>query len=73
VFVTLGRRSLGAFVLHVYGLLMLTNVAVPDGLWINTLVQIALVLIIAALLNAIEFLRHLRRHPTPARPQALAA
>ena len=43
VFVVLGQRSLGAFVLHVYGLLLLAHLPLPDGIWINTLAQVTLV------------------------------
>ena len=50
--VTLGRGSLGAFVLHVYGLLFLAYLPQSDQLWINTLVQVLLILTIAGLLKA---------------------
>jgi hypothetical protein len=54
VFVTLGRQSLGAFVLHVYGILLIAHVpALSDDLWMNTLVQVFLIVSIAALLNGI--------------------
>ena len=48
---TLGRSSLGAFVLHVYGLLVLAHVPESDQLWINTAVQVLLIGAIAALLK----------------------
>lgn len=51
LFVTFGRRSLGAFVLHVYGLLLLAHVSLPHGLWANALVQMAFVLTTATLLS----------------------
>ncbi len=61
VFVTLGQQSLGAFVLHVYGLLLLSHVPLPDGaFWTGTVVQIVLVVAIAALLNVMQRVR-LRR------------
>lgn len=50
--VALGQRSLGAFVLHVYGILVLAHVPRPDDFWTNTFVQIALVASIAAFLKA---------------------
>ena len=50
--VTLGRGSLGAFVLHVYGLLLLTYLPQSDQLWINTIVQVLLIVTIAGLLKA---------------------
>jgi len=52
VLVTLGRGSLGAFVLHVYGLLLLANLPQSDQLWINTVVQLLLIVAIAGLLKA---------------------
>ena len=51
VFVTLGERSLGAFILHVYGLILLANLPHPDALWFNTWAQVILILSIAAVLN----------------------
>jgi ligand-binding sensor domain-containing protein len=37
VFVVLGQRSLGAFILHVYGLVILSHTPLPDDIWISTL------------------------------------
>ena len=53
VVITLGQQSLGAFVLHVYGILVLAHTSLPyhDRFWTNTFAQIALILAIAALLN----------------------
>jgi hypothetical protein len=73
VFVTLGRRSLGAFVLHVYGLLLLEHLPLPDGLVSNTLVQVALVLAIAVLLFSPQLMKQRRPAPTPIRSEPLAA
>ena len=73
LFVVLGQRSLGAFVLHVYGLLMLAYLPLPDGIWINTLTQVAFVFAIATLLNSAQGLRHRRRGMVPARAEPLAA
>jgi hypothetical protein len=72
IFVTLGQRSLGAFVLHVYGILLLARLPIADGLWTNTLVQVILIVAIAALLNGVQRLRVSRRTTTvaPARPLA---
>ncbi len=58
VFVVLGQRSLGAFVLHVYGLLVLAHLPLPDGIWVNTLAQVTLVCAIATLLLSAEHLRN---------------
>jgi fucose 4-O-acetylase-like acetyltransferase len=48
---TLGRRSLAAFVLHVYGLIVLAHLPIGDQLWTNTLVQFLLIGVIAAALK----------------------
>jgi hypothetical protein len=73
VFVVLGQRSLGAFVLHVYGLLLLAHLPLPDGIWINTLAQVTLVYTIATLLNGAQGLRYRRRDTSLARAEPLAA
>ena len=52
VLVTLGRGSLGAFVLHVYELLVLGYLPQSDQLWINTAVQLLLIVTIAGVLKA---------------------
>jgi hypothetical protein len=52
ILVTLGRGSLGAFVLHVFGLLLLSYLPQSDELWINTTVQVLLIVTIAGLLKA---------------------
>jgi hypothetical protein len=54
VFVTLGEQSLGAFVLHVYGLILLANLPHPDAVWVNTWAQIILILGIALTLTAMK-------------------
>ena len=54
VFVTLGQASLGAFVLHVYGLLLLAHLPGTGEFWINTIVQILLVLAIAGALKGLQ-------------------
>jgi hypothetical protein len=65
VFVVLGQRSLGAFVLHVYGLLVLAHLPLADGIWINTLAQLTLVCAIATVLSGAQSLRDSVRLLTP--------
>jgi hypothetical protein len=73
LFVALGRRSLDAFVLHVYGMLLLAYVPRSSGLVINTMLQLLTVVVIAALLGGVPRRRQaLQTAPAPAR-QALAA
>jgi hypothetical protein len=72
VFVVLGQRSLGAFVLHVYGLLLLAHLPLPDSIWINTLVQVTFIVAIATLLTSAEA-RRSRRDTVPAGAEPLAA
>ena len=52
VFIILGQRSLGAFVLHVYGILLVAHLRPDGGLLFNTMVQVTMVTAIAGLLNA---------------------
>ena len=56
VFVTLGQQSLGAFVLHVYGILLVANLPLAqfDDPLTHTLIQVTLVLAIAVLLNGVR-------------------
>ena len=61
VFVTLGQRSLGAFVLHVYGILLLANLPHEDRFWVDTLLQLTLIVAIVALLHGVHLLRLSRR------------
>jgi hypothetical protein len=72
IFVTLGQQSLGAFVLHVYGILLIANLPLARGLWTNTLAQVTLIIAIAALLNGAQRLPLHRSGMTaaPARPLA---
>jgi hypothetical protein len=65
VFVSLGQQSLGAFVLHVYGVLLLANLpfANSEDLGINTLVLLLLIVAIAALLDGTQRLRNFSRRP----------
>jgi hypothetical protein len=65
VFITLGQQSLGAFVLHVYAILLIAHMPAENGLWTNTLVQLTAILAIAALLHAI-------RHVSPRRRPVMA-
>ena len=73
VFVVLGKRSLGAFVLHVYALLLLEHMPFHDGLWANTLAQVTMVGIIATLLMSRERLRNRGRRPSLPQAEPLAA
>jgi len=73
VFVVLGQRSLGAFVLHVYGLLLLAHLPLPDSIWVNTLVQLTLVAAIATLLSGTERLRYRGRSSSLPQAEPLAA
>src|SRR5205823_1182928 len=74
IFVTLGQRSLGAFVLHMYGILIVEHLPYKDGFWANTLVQIILVVAIAAVLNGVHRVALRRRRVTAEPPaQRLAA
>jgi hypothetical protein len=73
VFVTLGQRSLGAFVLHVYGILLISALPYTDDLWANTLVQLTLIVAIVTLLNAMQRLRDSRRASGLATVRPLAA
>jgi hypothetical protein len=61
VFITLGQQSLGAFVLHVYAILVMAQMPSEDGIWRNTLVQLTAILTIAALLYGIRRLSPRRR------------
>jgi hypothetical protein len=73
VFVTLGQQSLGAFVLHVYGVLLLAHLPHADELGINTLLQLMLILAIAAALAGIQRLRLTPRARMVAPAQPVAA
>jgi len=74
VFVTLGQQSLGAFVLHVYGILLIAHLRLPRAHWLstNTLIQVMAILAIAALLNASQRrpVRQRAVRTAPARPLA---
>ena len=54
LFVTLGRGSLGAFVLHVYGLLILSYIPDTGQVWINALMQLLLIVAIATVLTGMR-------------------
>lgn len=54
VVVTLGRRSLGAFVLHVYGMLLLVHIPHVDGVVVNTTLQLLTIGAIAVLLGRVR-------------------
>jgi hypothetical protein len=61
LFVTLGQQSLGAFVLHVYALLLIPYLPLPGSAVINTFAQIAIVVAIAGMLST----RRKARAPKP--------
>jgi hypothetical protein len=65
VFVSLGQQSLGAFILHVYGVLLLANLPLVNNedLGINTLISLLLIVTIAGLLDGTQRLRNLLRRP----------
>jgi hypothetical protein len=65
VLITLGQRSLGAFALHVYAVLLLAYLPVGDDIVSNTLVQAAIVIGIAAVLSGLQRLRALQEAPAP--------
>ena len=62
VFIVLGQQSLGAFVLHVYALLVLAQLPLVDHVAINTLVQVV------TLLATVAILQHLQRPRAPKPP-----
>jgi hypothetical protein len=66
ILVTLGQQSLGAFVLQVYAILLIAHVpsTAENGLWINTLLQVAVILGIAGVLAALKH-RSADRLPMP--------
>jgi hypothetical protein len=70
LFVTLGQGSLAAFVLHVYGLIILSHLPSSDHVWINTLMQVGLIVSIAAMLKALEWMPIRRRVQLTAQPVA---
>jgi hypothetical protein len=73
VFITLGQQSLGAFVLHVYAVLVLAHMSAESGIWTNTLAQLMAILTIAALLHAIRRFSLRRRAVMTPTPQPVAA
>lgn len=77
LFVTLGQGSLGAFVLHVYGLLVLAHLPESDQLIVNTVVQVALIAAIAGVLKGLKRFaaarKQQRRVPAPRVELPLAA
>jgi hypothetical protein len=63
LFVTLGQQSLGAFVLHVYAIMLIAHTSPTDSLWLNTVLQVAAILVIAALLRTLRRLQSPRTPP----------
>jgi hypothetical protein len=70
--VPLGQRSLGAFVLHVYAMVLLAHIPHAGGVVMNTLVQLTMIAGIAALLSLPTRRQRVRVAPA-APPEALAA
>jgi len=73
VFVTLGQQSLGAFVLHVYAIVALQHLPRPNDFWLNTCLQIAIVVAIAGVLKGIQRVNVRPRRAPLVGPQRLAA
>jgi hypothetical protein len=73
VFITLGQQSLGAFVLHVYAILVMAHMPAENGIWTNTLVQLMAIVAIAALLSAIRRFSPRRRPAMSPATRPLAA
>jgi hypothetical protein len=61
IFVTLGQHSLGAFVLHTYGLLVTAQVGSVDHVWVNAAVQVLLIAAITVVLAGSRRLAVIRR------------
>ena len=72
LFITLGQQSLGAFVLHVYAVLLLAYLPIPGDVLTNTLIQAAIVVGIAVALSAIQRLRGWQRPSASLSAQAIA-
>jgi hypothetical protein len=60
VFITLGQQSLGAFVAHVYALLLLSLLSLPATVLINTLVQMA---VVGGIVVVLRYVQGLKRPP----------
>jgi len=60
VFITLGQQSLGAFVVHVYALLLLSQLRLPTTVLIDTLVQVA---IVGGIVFVLQYVQRLKRGP----------
>jgi len=73
LFITLGQQSLGVFIVHVYALLLLAYLPLPSTVLVDTLVQVAIVVGVAAILHVVQHLRAPQRAPAPLPAQPLAA
>ena len=73
VFITLGQQSLGAFVVHVYVVLLLAYLPLPATVLIDTLAQAAIVVSIAGVLQGVQRFRRRRPAAAPLPAQPLAA
>jgi len=63
IFITLGQRSLGAFVLHTYGLLLIAHTGSHENVWMNTIIQLVMIGSIAAILSGMQKTTALMRRP----------
>jgi hypothetical protein len=73
IFITLGQQSLGAFVLHVYALVLIPYLPLSGDVLINTLAQIAIVVCIAGILGGRPRRKLPQRAPTPLAAEPYAA
>jgi hypothetical protein len=74
VFITLGQQSLGAFVVHVYALLLLSKLSLPASVLMDTLVQVAIIVGIVVVLRHVQRLKRApQRVAVPVPVQAIAA
>jgi hypothetical protein len=74
IFITLGQRSLGAFVLHTYALLLVAHIPSRENVWVNTVIQLLMIAAIAAILSGMQKATAvLRRPPMIGQRQPLGA
>jgi hypothetical protein len=71
--IVLGQGSLGAFVLHVYAIVLLAQLPIGDGLLANTVLQLLVIVGIAALLNSMSRTRDRQASPALRPSHAMAA
>jgi hypothetical protein len=73
IFTALGQHSLGAFVLHVYAVLLLAYLPLGSNVLIDTLIQVAIIVGIAGVLRSIHRLRAPQSAAAPLPAEPLAA